>query len=197
MRVDVLCVSTRQARAETPGVGWEGDAARSWLVPVQSWLLPAQSWLASAVLARQRAVFTQVTMASPVTHAGISGEGCPGLAWLIRVMRLIEGLIVHRINHGARINHANCSRSPRRPQVTVTIGAMRTPVTLTSPATDGRNGCADLARVNPRDRGGRVGFPMIAKGSVRHGVLNPSGSSKSLPKRRADHDREGSLVCPD
>jgi len=30
-------------------------------------------------------------------------------------------------------------------------------------------------RVNPRDRGGRAG----------------------LPKRRADHDREGSLVCPD
>ena len=62
------------------------------------------------------------------------------------VMRLIEGLIVHRINHEAGINHANRSRSPRRPQVTVTIGAMRTPVTLASPATDGRNGCSDLAR---------------------------------------------------
>jgi hypothetical protein len=61
-------------------------------------------------------------------------------------MRLIEGPIVHRINHEARINHANRSRSPRRPQVTVTIGAMRTPVTLASPATDGRNGCPDLAR---------------------------------------------------
>jgi hypothetical protein len=51
-------------------------------------------------------------------------------------MRLIEGSIVHRINHEARINHANRSGSPRCPQVTVTIGAMRTPVTLASPATD-------------------------------------------------------------
>jgi hypothetical protein len=49
-------------------------------------------------------------------------------------MRLIEGPIVHRINHEARINHANRGGSPRRPQVTVTIGAMLTPVTLASPA---------------------------------------------------------------
>ena len=50
-------------------------------------------------------------------------------------MRLIEGSIVHRINHEARINHANRSGSRRRLQVTVTIGAMRTPITLASPAT--------------------------------------------------------------
>jgi hypothetical protein len=39
-------------------------------------------------------------------------------------MRLIEGSITHRINHEARINHANRSGSLRRPQMTVTIGAM-------------------------------------------------------------------------
>ena len=34
------------------------------------------------------------------------------LAWRIRVMRLIRGTPVHRINPGARINHANHSDSP-------------------------------------------------------------------------------------
>jgi hypothetical protein len=63
-------MSTRQARAETPGAGWERDVTRSWLVL-------ARSWPASAVLARQRAIFTQVTMASRVTHASTSGEGVP------------------------------------------------------------------------------------------------------------------------
>jgi hypothetical protein len=31
-----------------------------------------------------------------------------GVAWLIRVMRLIRGTRVHLINHVARIHHVNC-----------------------------------------------------------------------------------------
>src|SRR6185369_6153068 len=38
---------------------------------------------------------------------------------------------------------------------------------------------------------------MIMKDLVPHTVLNPSGSSKSVPKQRVCHDREGSLVCAD
>jgi hypothetical protein len=39
--------------------------------------------------------------------------------------------------------------------------------------------------------------PMIMKDLVRLAVPNPSGSSKTAPKSRIYHDREGSLVCPD
>jgi hypothetical protein len=45
-------------------------------------------------------------------------------------MRLMGGAPVHRINLRARTNHANCSGNSRRPQMTVTIDAARTPVTL-------------------------------------------------------------------
>jgi hypothetical protein len=38
---------------------------------------------------------------------------------------------------------------------------------------------------------------MIANGLVLPAVPNPSRSSKFIPKSRAYHDREGSLVCPD
>jgi len=50
-------------------------------------------------------------------------------------VRLIRGTPVHRINPGARINHANRSDSLGRLQGTVTLGAMQTPVTMASPAT--------------------------------------------------------------
>jgi hypothetical protein len=38
---------------------------------------------------------------------------------------------------------------------------------------------------------------MLAKGLVPHRVVNPSRASKSLPKHRVYHDREGSLVRRD
>ena len=50
-------------------------------------------------------------------------------------MRLLGGIPVPRINLKARINHVNRSDSLGRLQATVTLGAMLTPVTMTSSAT--------------------------------------------------------------
>ena len=57
------------------------------------------------------------------------------LVWRIRVMRLMRGTPVHRINHVARINHVNCSGGPHRPQGMTSPDTMRTAVTLASRAT--------------------------------------------------------------
>jgi len=61
-------------------------------------------------------------------------------------MRLNRGTPVHRINHEARINHANRSGSQRRSQMTTTPGAMQTSVTLASPVTDDLGMAIRIAR---------------------------------------------------
>ena len=52
-------------------------------------------------------------------------------------------------------------------------------------------------RVNPRDRGGPCWISYVAKGLLLHAVLKSSRSSKSGPKQRVCHDREGFLACSD
>ena len=66
--IGVLCVSTRQPRAEScvrAAAGVPGAAKHRVLLRMRC----SAAWLASAV-------FTQVTMASRVTH-GMGGEGVP------------------------------------------------------------------------------------------------------------------------
>ena len=76
-------------------------------------------------------LLTHVTSAPCITKT----EKVLRLSWRIRVMRLIRGIPVPRINLRARINHANRSDSLGRLQATVTLGAMQTLVTMASPAT--------------------------------------------------------------
>ena len=53
------------------------------------------------------------------------GEVHAGIAWSIRVVRLIRCILDPPINHRARIHHANHGRNPRRRGVTAALGAMR------------------------------------------------------------------------
>jgi hypothetical protein len=92
------------------------------------------------------------------------------LARRIRVMRLTGGIPVPRINLKAWVNHVNRSDSLGRLQATVTLGAMLTPVTMTSPATG-------------YPAGSRCLF-MIAKDLVLLEVPDPSGSSKFCANMR-------------
>jgi hypothetical protein len=95
-------------------------------------------------------------------------------------MRLIRGTPVHRINLGARINHANRSDSPGRLQATLTLGAMLTPVTSASLAT--------AIRWDPRPS--RCFF-MIVKDLVPLEAPDPSRSSKFCANRNVHRELRG------